>query len=442
MAIELVFHPYSTYTGVMDRCLFLQSLIFSFVTAGNRRYFVTDFCGKVIGPDFGAYLEFDRNSDIEWKTNNITVPDRVKGTEFNCIILLQGMPSTGEKRHMSLSFRYFTLKEKTLETIENTVANCGKAYLTIYNGKDVKAPEKYTLCGGSAFPSFYQFEGTEFITLKFYIDFRKNITVQENIQSQTEVNQTTIARDPYPYPDVFFRLDVTSFTYDCNDSVPGVVMLCNESRRCLDDSLRCDNWLSRNCRSSLHPRDDSDVAINPPGNCFKGTTTLPTTPVQTPRPDPPDLRPIYFSFGIIILAIASIWCCWRPGYLPWRCARFRNIPFCRTCLACQNKRCLRCYSVCLSGPSPWLQKHRKISSTNSIAESCDNDASGIISMTAVTDRRPVSNKVFPIQQFDGSVVIPALGEARVTETSRTKTNIEVEWIKLLSYDGNHLRGHR
>lgn len=176
--------------------------------------FVTDSCGKVIGPDFGAYLEFDRDSQMEWKTNVITVPDHVKRSIFKCIVLLRGMPSTGEKRHMSLYFRYFTLKEKNLKTVENTIENCGKAYLTIYNGKDLTAPEKYTLCGGSAFPSFFEFEGGEFISLEFHIDFRDNKTILEKrIESQPGLNSTATLSDPYPYPDVFFRIDVTSYSY-------------------------------------------------------------------------------------------------------------------------------------------------------------------------------------------------------------------------------------
>jgi hypothetical protein len=116
------------------------------------------------------------------------------------------MPSTGEKRHMSLYFRHFTLKEKNLKTIENSVEDCGNAYLTVYNGKDLTAPEKYTLCGGSAFPSFVDFEGGEFIALEFYIDFRDN-------EVRSELNTTATSKVPYPYPDVFFRIDVTSYSY-------------------------------------------------------------------------------------------------------------------------------------------------------------------------------------------------------------------------------------
>ena len=54
----------------------------------------------------------------------------------------------------------------------------------------------------------------------------------------------------------------------CADTKEGVVMMCNNSKRCLDDSLRCDFWFSRNCQSESYPRDNSDTSRWPPGNCF------------------------------------------------------------------------------------------------------------------------------------------------------------------------------
>lgn len=42
----------------------LNTLLSGFVRCGNIRYFVTEICGQEIGPDFGTYLEFDKDGII------------------------------------------------------------------------------------------------------------------------------------------------------------------------------------------------------------------------------------------------------------------------------------------------------------------------------------------------------------------------------------------
>ena len=184
----------------------------------------------MIGPDFGTYLEFDAEATYDKKTKELTTPQHIKGHEFECIIVLRGMPSTGEKRYMSLYWRDFILAGPNLTTVENDVTNCGKAFVTVYNGMDTTAQEKYTLCGVGALPSHLEWEG-EYITLYFYIDFRNpNLKIVsttttteppggttlsgDNTTMTTEEQPTTTpVEDTFPYPDVYFRIDVTSFDY-------------------------------------------------------------------------------------------------------------------------------------------------------------------------------------------------------------------------------------
>ena len=155
---------------------------------------MTESCGSVIGPDFGAYLEFDidsrQNSDGTYE-----LPQKIKGKVFDCIVVVRGMPSTGEKRYMSIHWRTFHVREQGLKTIEHDPAKCGKAYVTVYNGKDMNADTKHTFCGKGAIPSHIEWEG-EYATLVFHIDFSE------------EPNNPD-----FKYPEVYFRLDITSFDY-------------------------------------------------------------------------------------------------------------------------------------------------------------------------------------------------------------------------------------
>ena len=64
---------------------------------------------------------------------------------------------------------------------------------------------------------------------------------------------------------------------ECSDTKQGIVMLCNDSKRCLDDSLRCDFWFSRNCQSESYPRDNSDTSRWPPGDCYSISNYLSST---------------------------------------------------------------------------------------------------------------------------------------------------------------------
>lgn len=149
--------------------------------------------------------------------NDITIPYHLKGQEFECIIVVRGMPSTGEKRYMAIHMRTFHLKDKDVVRPENDVSKCGKAYMIIYNGMDRTAKEKYVFCGADAVVQNLEWVG-EYMTFYFYIDYRNpdfstpDPLVSPNPALTTPPTQTTTP-DPFPYPTVYFKMDISSFDY-------------------------------------------------------------------------------------------------------------------------------------------------------------------------------------------------------------------------------------
>lgn len=337
-----------TYILFWLACLPLHSL------AGNTRHFVTESCGHVIGPDYGAYLEFDREATMV--KNIVSVPYHLKGKEFECIIVVRGMPSTGEKRYMAIHMRQFHLMDQVVVRPENEVAKCGKAYMIVYNGMDRTAKEKYVFCGADAVVQNLEWAG-EYITFYFYMDFRNpDFSTPDPLVSlapQVTTGPPPITTpDPFPYPTAYFKIDISSFDYGCNETVENVVLKCNDSRRCLDESLKCDFWFSRNCPSEKYPKDATDTSRQPPANCFteedeKPTTTTTTTTIPPP-PFKPNLTPLYAAIGGVLGVAMLLWCCWKPAYLPWRLGRCRNYP---CWVKCGNLcPCLKC-RACYPGPS-------------------------------------------------------------------------------------------
>ncbi|XP_061188742.1 uncharacterized protein LOC133196910 [Saccostrea echinata] len=286
------------------------------VHSGNIRYFVTDICGQEIGPDFGAYLEFDKDGILA--TDGKFVPPNLIGKELQCTITVRGAPSTGEKRYMSVYWRNFRFKAPEVDNIEKDPQRCGKAYVTLYKGKGTNVADQETFCGRGALPTHIEWEG-EYATLFFYVDYRSPST------------PTADGSSNFTYSEIFFRLDITSFDYECTETKEGIVMLCNDSKRCLDDSLRCDFWFSRNCQSESYPRDNSDTSRKMPGNCFKIATTTTTTPPPPVPPTEPDYSALYVVLGLVAIFAFFFWCFWRPGYLIWRMGRLRNHPCVRAC---------------------------------------------------------------------------------------------------------------
>ena len=64
----------------------------------------------------------------------------------------------------------------------------------------------------------------------------------------------------------------------------------------------------------------------------KTTTTTSTTPA--PIPPPPDYTALYVILALVASFSFFFWCCWRPGYIPWRFGRMRNVPFFHACGKC------------------------------------------------------------------------------------------------------------
>ncbi|XP_069114556.1 uncharacterized protein [Argopecten irradians] len=339
----------------MDIYLFVFILFqVSSIYGRNERYFVSESCGHMLGPDFGAYLEFDRDIVFNEKAKpKVNIAQQLKGQLLECTVIIRGMPATPgvfppEKRYMGIYWREFLVHDPNVKKRlgSMTPKDCGKAHVTMYNGKDkASATQSYTLCGVDTVSPSYEWEG-EFITLFFYLDYRNpalgNGTTAPPDPAATVDPKATTPVDDFDYPEVFFKLDITSFGYACNDTIDDVVLMCNESKRCLDDSLRCDYWYSKNCLNEFFPKDTSDVTKKYPGLCGKPKKPKPTTTTPAPPVPPPDLSPLYIVLGLIVGLSILYWCCCRPGWLPWRCARIRNCPCCVSCGTCFATCCPVC----------------------------------------------------------------------------------------------------
>ena len=68
------------------------------------------------------------------------------------------------------------------------------------------------------------------------------------------------------------------------------------------------------------------------------------------EPPPPDyLLPMGSVLGAFASLVALFWCFWRPGLVPWRLSRLRNIRCCGGQLLsapCTNMSCCRDNGIC------------------------------------------------------------------------------------------------
>lgn len=85
-------------------------------------------------------------------------------------------------------------------------------------------------------------------------------------------------------------------------------------------------------------------------NTGKETTTpIPTTTTEPP-PKPFPWKAVAGAVGGFLGLLMTLWCCWRPGYLPWRLSRLRNAPIFNTqrCVCCRRGPtvCCPCFKVC------------------------------------------------------------------------------------------------
>ncbi|XP_078336913.1 uncharacterized protein LOC111136351 [Crassostrea virginica] len=444
-----------------------------------KEYFVTDICGQEIGPDFGTYLEFDKDGLLA--TDGKFAPPSLIGKELKCTITIRGMPSSGEKRYMSVYWRNFIFKAPEVENIEKDPEKCGKAYVTLYEGKGTNVAVKESFCGLSALPSHIEWEG-EYVTLFFYVDYRSPAPSDPTDPSK------------FLYPEVFFRLDVTSFDFECSDTKQGIVMLCNDSKRCLDDSLRCDFWFSRNCQSESYPRDNSDTSRWPPGDCYKIVTTTTVKPPPPPPPPETDFTALFVILALVASFLLFFWCFWRPGYLIWRLGRLRNHPCMRACGACipcsvMCIRCCSCSTCCIgeyqqspTGAAAFRaiqrqdMEQRNSMEGRSLIDGISHPIASVKepgSILSCFPRKGVPGKrdgkrlrqatVCPLQstteecmwdnENDGKDIGPhtdiKLGGGKpdparkeAPGVSECPFSFSIDWVKMLTSDGFHLREHR
>lgn len=153
-------------------------------------------CGKTIGPIHGGYLEYHKEARL--KKGIITIPDKLKGRLVECSLTIKGIKSTKNvKKYVSLYWRTFTLRDPDVHLFGLEEEDCGRAFVTFYGWSDTKTYPQYTLCGGDARRTDYEWEGYG-ITLHFRVDYRVTPGATKNTTR---------------YPEVFFRLDFTSFDY-------------------------------------------------------------------------------------------------------------------------------------------------------------------------------------------------------------------------------------
>ncbi|KAJ8302819.1 hypothetical protein KUTeg_019215 [Tegillarca granosa] len=441
------------------------------------RHYVTEECGQVLGPEHGAYLEFDR--DVELKDDVISIPDKLKGSLFECMIVIKGMPATkGETRYMAIHWRSFHLRDQSVDTIQSTPEDCKKAYVTVYRGIDRTAPVIGTFCGKDILNQNYEFEGLQ-LTLYFYLDYRNPdlSTPVPGTGSDTNgptsvVNTTPV--DTFPYPLAYIRLDVTNYDYECNDSIPDVVMRCNDSQRCIHDDLRCDFFYSRNCVSAQFPRDRSDSGRFPPALCWvlPTTTTQPTT-TEPPPPVPFPWEAVVGPVAAILSILTFLFCCCRPGFCAWRCGRLRNVPCLNACGHCLLPCCPNCVSPCCDkicpccAGGPCCAEGSSHSPTGAAAASkmrnpdlymANGSAGGLIgwpgkrSSAVAPSSRPdelVSlsrpfNKTGPGSVQNGNLTngTPSFGDDSVFDERDDPEGLASGWLRFLSNDGGHLREQR
>ncbi|XP_053402881.1 uncharacterized protein LOC123548477 [Mercenaria mercenaria] len=356
---------------------------------GAKRYYASESCGHVLGPDQLSVIEFDEDVDYDKRApsteQDLQPPIELRNTVWECTIIVSGMPSTTVQRMIGIHWREFHVWDLDIETTGESVEECGKTYVTVYQGSDRSAKNKWTICGKDTTRLYFEWPG-DYVTFYIYADFRRNESystpstpsttttttvatcVDPDSVTEGSVTQLPICTtkkgkrgkietttppdlDTYPYPEVHFRVDVTSFDYACNESIPGEILKCNDSGRCLDESLMCDFFFSHNCKSEGFHEDKSDQTKDGPAYCGqkKTTTPVPTTTTEAP-PVPFNWTPIAAAVGSLLAILALCWCCWRPGYLPWRLSRLRNVPFFNTqrCVCCRRgpTQCCPCLKCC------------------------------------------------------------------------------------------------
>ncbi|KAK3603927.1 hypothetical protein CHS0354_042936 [Potamilus streckersoni] len=223
-------------------------------------------------------------------------------------------------------------------------------------------------------------------------------------------------------------------------------------------------------------------------NTVKSTTTpIPTTTLPPP-PIPFDWTPVIAALCSVFGVVALCWCCWRPGYLPWRLARLRNVPCINTpvCRLCRGRtRYCTCCEACMGdstdtwdtasvlaqgGNYEQLNKHRSFRvGSDAIGPKVHVKPSfgslGMAAMFIGGHHGSVGSDIFSPRHLNGvsngvgyindlgnmqikngrvhpSPVQQSLKQISPALSQSTYSDLSTNWLNLLTGDGGHLREQR
>ncbi|XP_068172320.1 low-density lipoprotein receptor class A domain-containing protein 2 [Antennarius striatus] len=93
------------------------------------------------------------------------------------------------------------------------------------------------------------------------------------------------------------------------------------------------------------------VPVPPHMNC-SGPNSAPSSESVTDSPVSLSLLVLYILLGVVVGSLVLCWCCWSPGWFPWRVSICRFLPCCNSvCASCQL-----CTHSCTNGKEHRLAK--------------------------------------------------------------------------------------
>ncbi|XP_002742305.2 uncharacterized protein LOC100373344 [Saccoglossus kowalevskii] len=227
---------------------------------------------------------------------------------LDCSVTMQAMKNDQMLLISFLRENYYAVTDpgNEIESGLGNSTNCDASFLQIYDGRFATNDSLLLHTCGTIQPATFQ------TTTNF-------ATVRMKLRDTSSVN---------------FTILMTSFDFgSCTDEV--TELKCTNGR-CIPRTLRCDS--ANNCG------DNSDQLVElAPSYC-------PYVRVWTYD----DVWWWWIPLAVPILLYASYWCCWRPGYFPWRMACCRNAlrDSCRDC-------CKHCCIDCSIGKGGKWGKPRK-----------------------------------------------------------------------------------
>lgn len=332
-------------------CWFVVLAGFTVMRNANalQRRYVIELCPGSVGPSHGEVVKMSPD-------------DLLPGVDIDCWLTLRGMPLSDPAIP-----RYVTLEWRNAFSIRGygygsgaATADCDTAFMEIYqaslDGRPIGAPAVGPLCGNKQ-PEPFSTQ-SQAIVLRVFVAAIPAVTTtllppqagvtvvggtadtvtggaDAGSSNDTATGTRTSSQGNIQ---VNFTADFTSYFLDCSlDGTDDVTQLQCDTGRCLDTSLQCDRFGANNCG------DRGDQAKTPPGNCTN-------VPKEEPFDPATDLLPLWTILGALALLATLFWCCWRPGYLPWRLARMRNVACCQQfCKPCRRAAC--CHSNGICGPA-------------------------------------------------------------------------------------------